>query len=131
LTVPARLDQPSLTQHAQVGARVLERGGRLLGQLLDRLFTLAQEVQQLQSLRGRDGMTQPGELSVGLSLNAGLIAAPSLIFVRILDYVPAVKLWPNEAQTGLEPLRLPCPQDYCVAERPGYLPGSALPLPLK
>jgi hypothetical protein len=44
--------------------RVLDRHAGLLGQQLNRLRALAQQVEQLNALRARDRVTDAGELSV-------------------------------------------------------------------
>jgi hypothetical protein len=59
-----RLDEACLAERAEVRARVLDGGFRLLGERLDGLLALAQEVEQLEPRRAGDGVAKPGELGV-------------------------------------------------------------------
>src|SRR5437868_14186633 len=62
--IAPRLHEPCLAQHAEVCARVFERCGGLLGQRLDRLLALTQEVEELDALGARNGVANASELLV-------------------------------------------------------------------
>jgi len=60
----ARLDQPGLAQHAQMGARVLDGGVRVPGEALDRLLSLTEEIEEFDALGAGEGVADAGELRV-------------------------------------------------------------------
>lgn len=60
----ARLDEPGLAERPQVRAGVLDRGGTLVGQQLDGLLPLTQQVQELDPLWTPEGVPDTRELAV-------------------------------------------------------------------
>jgi len=59
-----RLHQAGLAKDSQVGAGVLHRCRRLLGERLDRLVSLTQEVEEFEAFRACDGVPDASELGV-------------------------------------------------------------------
>ena len=60
----SRFHEPSLPEHAQMCARVLDGRRRLIGQQLDRLLALGQEIEELDALRARQRVSDAGKLCV-------------------------------------------------------------------
>jgi hypothetical protein len=58
------IDESGVAERTQVRAGVLDRSRALLGELLDRLLPLAEEVEDLDPLGAPERMTDPGELPV-------------------------------------------------------------------
>jgi len=63
-TVAPSHHQPCLAQHSQVGAGVLDRRRHMLGERFNGFLSLAEQVEQLDSLGARQGMADARELSV-------------------------------------------------------------------
>jgi hypothetical protein len=63
LSLLARLDQPGLPQHPQMGARVLDGELGQPGELLDRLLAVTQELHQLEPLRAGDGLAGAADMA--------------------------------------------------------------------
>lgn len=90
-----------------MSAGVLERHARLFRERFDGLLSLAQQVEQLEPLRTRDGMSNPSELRVeGVfqlavchTRSAGMKSLDSvaLTFYRVCEHATGVK------KSGFEP----------------------------
>jgi hypothetical protein len=62
-----------LPECAQVSTRILDRGRGLLGELLNGLLALAQEIEQLEPLGARDRVADPGELGMQRILEGAML----------------------------------------------------------
>ena len=75
-----RLDEPRRAQDLEVLRRVGDGDAGLLGERLDGARALAEQVEQLEPLRGRDRLADAGELLVDLVLELSPACAIGKVF---------------------------------------------------